>query len=59
MEQDCEYYRNIVERMTGVLAPHILEDTNSLPAHSDSDSDMDLDELADNIEYVREGPVNI
>ena len=45
--------------MTGVLAPHILEDTNSLPAHSDSDSDMDLDELADNIEYVREGPVNI
>ena len=39
MEQDCEYYRNIVERMTGVLAPHI-QDTESLPG----DSDMELDE---------------
>ena len=46
MEQDCEYYRNIVERMTGVLAPHI-QGTESLPG----DSDMELDE--DDIEYVR------
>ena len=57
MERDCEYYRGLVERMTGVLGPHI----GHLDHLSDSDSDlgMDLDELADNIEYVRPATANI
>ncbi len=55
MEQDCEYYRNIVERMTGVLAPHILEDTDSLPALSDSDMEIDEEDL----EYERARTVRV
>ena len=39
MEQDCEYYRNIVERVTSVLSPHI-QGTDSIQG----DSDMELDE---------------
>ena len=58
MEQDCEYYRNIVERMTNVLGDHIM-DSPSLPRDSDSDMDLDLDELADNIEYIRPATANI
>ena len=49
MERDCEYYRGIVERMAGVLGPHMEHDDHL----SDSDMDIDLDDLADNIEYVR------
>lgn len=49
MERDCEYYRGLVERMTGVLGPHMGHDDHL----SDSDMDLDLDELADNIEYIR------
>ena len=55
MERDCEYYRGLVERMTGILGPHMGHDDHL----SDSDMDMDLDELADNIEYVRPATVNI
>ena len=55
MERDCEYYRGLVERMTGVLGPHMGHDDHL----SDSDMDLDLDELADNIEYVRPATVNI
>ena len=31
MEQDCEYYRNIVERMTGILGPHMLDSDCGVP----------------------------
>ena len=55
MERDCEYYRGIVERMAGVLGPHMGHDDHL----SDSDMDLDLDELADNIEYVRPATANI
>ena len=51
MERDCEYYRGLVERMTGVLRPHMGIDDHL------SDSDMDLDE--DDIEYERARTVNI
>jgi hypothetical protein len=52
MEQDCEYYRNIVERMTGVLGPHML-DTDSLPG----DSDIEMDEA--DIEYLETTPMRV
>ena len=55
MEQDCEYYRNIVERMTGVLAPHILEDTDSLPDLDNSDMEIDEEDL----EYERARTVRV
>lgn len=57
MERDCEYYRGLVERMTGVLGPHMGHDDNL--SDSDMDLDLDLDELADNIEYVRPATANI
>ena len=57
MEQDCEYYRGLVERMTGVLGPHMGHDDNL--SDSDMDLDLDLDELADNIEYIRPATANI
>ena len=57
MERDCEYYRGLVERMTGILGPHIGHHDHL--SDSDSDLGMDLDELADNIEYVRPATVNI
>ena len=56
MEQDCEYYRNIVERMTSVLGPHI-QDTDSLPGNSDMDLDLDFDE--DDLEYERARTIGI
>ena len=43
--------------MTGVLRPHMGFDDNL--SDSGSDMDLDLDELADNIEYVRPATVNI
>ena len=55
MEQDCEYYRNIVERMTGVLGPHML-DSDSLPGNSDMDLDFDDD---DDLEYERARTIGI
>lgn len=39
MEQDCEYYRNIVGQITGIINPDILNG-DSIP----DDSDMELDE---------------
>ena len=55
MEQDCEYYRNIVERMTSVLGPHML-DSDSLPGNSDMDLDFDDD---DDLEYERARTIGI
>ena len=41
MERDCEYYRGLVERMTGVLGPHMGHDDHL----SDSDMDLDTDDM--------------
>lgn len=56
MEQDCEYYRNIVERMTGVLGPH-MTGSESLPGDSDMDLDLEFDE--DDIEYERATTIGV
>lgn len=56
MEQDCEYYRNIVERMTGVLGPHMMG-SESLPGDSDMDLDLEFDE--DDIEYERATTIGV
>ena len=53
MERDCEYYRGLVERMTGILRPHMGFDDHL------SDSDMDLEEDEEEIEYERAPTVNI
>ena len=52
MERDCEYYRGLVERMTGVLGPHMGHDDHL------SDSDVDLDELADNLEILSDDAIS-